>query len=129
VEPGTDVLLPEAGLLLRSELIPCCAGIHRSLNTFFFQYENICGKLFVKSRSEGEKIGLFGRNGTHSLKKLMIDAKIPQWKRGTVPVIADGAGPLAVYGFGQARRCAALPGDRALKIEMSPLRDEGEIDV
>jgi tRNA(Ile)-lysidine synthase len=129
VGPGTTVSLPEAGLLLRSEVIPCCEEIHRTFNTFFFQYESICGKLCVKSRSEGEKIELYGRNGTHSLKKLMIDAKIPQWKRGSVPVIADEAGPLAVYGFGQARRCAALPGDRALKIEINPLRDEGETGV
>lgn len=129
VEPGAAVLLPEAGLLLRSELIPRCQEIHRTFNTFFFQYESICGKLFVKSRSEGEKIELFGRNGTRSLKKLMIDAKIPQWKRGSVPVIADEAGPLAIYGFGQARRCAALPGDRALKIEITPFRDEGETGV
>jgi tRNA(Ile)-lysidine synthase len=108
VEPGAAVLLPEAGLLLRSEVIPSCEEIHRTFNTFFFQYESICGKLFVKSRSEGEKIELYGRNGTHSLKKLMIDAKIPQWKRGSIPVIADEADLLRyTASAGQALRRAA----------------------
>ena len=40
------------------------------------------------------------RGGTKSQKKRFIDRKIPQWERSAVPVIADEAGVLGVYGFG-----------------------------
>jgi tRNA(Ile)-lysidine synthase len=125
VEPGEYLELPEAGLALRCGFLPSCKGFHSSFNTFFFQYEKICGKLLVKSRSEGETISLLGRQGTHSIKKLMIDAKIPRVKRGLVPVIADDLGPLALYGFGQAKRCAAVPGERTIKIELIPIEMKG----
>ena len=38
--------------------------------------------------------------GTKSLKKLFIDRKIPAVQRPLVPVIADDAGVLGVYGMG-----------------------------
>ena len=125
LEPGQYLELPEAGLALRCDLLPSCKGFHSSFNTFFFQYEKICGKLLLKSRSEGETISLLGRQGTHSIKKLMIDAKIPRWKRSLVPVIADDLGPLALYGFGQAKRCAAVPGESAIKVELIPMQMKG----
>jgi len=107
-------------LLLRSVVEEKCREIHRSFNTFYFSYEKICGTLFVKSRGEGDKIRFLGRLGTRSLKKMMIDAGIPRSRRGLIPVIADDAGPLAVYGFGQAERCAAGPGEYALRVEILP---------
>ncbi len=125
VEPGENLVLEEAGLALRCEFFPISEGFHSSFNTFFFQYEKICGKLLVKSRSEGETISLLGRNGTHSIKKLMIDAKVPKARRGLIPVIADDIGPLAVCGFGQSKRCAAVPGEKAIKVELIPIETKG----
>ena len=56
------------------------------------------GELVVRSRREGD--ALTTKGGTKSLKKRFIDRKIPQWERLAIPVIADDAGVLAVYGFG-----------------------------
>ncbi len=92
--------------------------VNSSLNTFFFKCENICGKIFVRPREAGDSIRLKGRGCTKSLKKLFAEAGIPAGDREAVPVIADDAGPIAVYGFGISERCAAKPGDKALKTEI-----------
>ena len=54
--------------------------------------------MVVRSRRSGDS--LTTPVGTKSLKKRFIDRKIPQFERSAVPVIADEAGVLAVWGFG-----------------------------
>ena len=56
------------------------------------------GQMVVRSRRSGDELTTSG--GTKSLKKRFIDRKIPQFERSAVPVIADEAGVLAVWGFG-----------------------------
>ena len=56
------------------------------------------GNVIVRSRKAGDEITLPG--GTKSLKKLYIDRKIPAFERNTIPVIADDAGVVGVYGVG-----------------------------
>ena len=57
-----------------------------------------CGPIVLRSRREGDSLRLHG--GTKSLKKLFIDSKIPAAQRAAIPVIADDASVLGVYGFG-----------------------------
>lgn len=56
------------------------------------------GTMVLRCRQSGDEICLSG--GTKSLKKLFIDRKIPAAKRLQIPVIADDAGVLGVYGIG-----------------------------
>jgi len=56
------------------------------------------GQLRVRTRQAGDTMRLHG--GTKSLKKIFIDKKIPASLRGTIPVIADDAGVLGVWGVG-----------------------------
>ncbi len=56
------------------------------------------GKVVIRSRMPGDTMRLSG--GTKSLKKLFIDRKIPAHLRMQIPVIADGAGVLGVWGIG-----------------------------
>lgn len=56
------------------------------------------GPMVVRNRREGDVLTLAG--GTKSVKKRLIDAKLPRHRRGLVPVIADGEGVLAVWGLG-----------------------------
>lgn len=58
----------------------------------------IHGTLILRSRREGDTIRLPG--GTKTLKKLMIDRKIPAAQRSRVPVLADDMGVVAVMGIG-----------------------------
>ena len=56
------------------------------------------GAVVLRPRQTGDAIRLIG--GTKTLKKLMIDRKIPAAARSRIPVLADEAGILAVYGIG-----------------------------
>jgi len=59
------------------------------------------GKIQIRRREAGDSIRLPG--GTKTLKKLYIDRKIPEHKRLQIPVVADEAGVLGVYGVGPNR--------------------------
>lgn len=56
------------------------------------------GTLYLRSRQAGDTMRLPG--GTKELKKLFIDKKIPAADRESIPVVADEAGVLGVYGIG-----------------------------
>ena len=56
------------------------------------------GEVWIRSRQSGDHIRLPG--GTKTLKKLMIDRKIPAHQRALIPVLSDDAGIIGVDGFG-----------------------------
>ena len=126
LEAGTVLRLEEAGLSVRTEVLEAGAEIQSSFNTFSFSYGNICGRLTLTPRRDGDKLRLKGRSGTHSLKRLMSDAHIPRTSRGLIPVIRDGEGILGVWGFGQAERAFARPGEQQLRITFEKIYNEGE---
>ncbi len=82
--------------------------INKSFTTFLFKYDSIYGNIVIRPRKTGDKIKLFGSNGTKTLKKLFIERKIPAHRRAMIPVIADDAGVLAVRGVGCDARAAAV---------------------
>ena len=67
------------------------------------------GDMYFRCRQSGDTIRLSG--GTKSVKKLFIDRKIPAAQRLQIPVIADEAGVLGIYGIGvsQDRAAQTLP--------------------
>jgi tRNA(Ile)-lysidine synthase len=59
----------------------------------------------VRPRRRGDRLSAFG-GGERRLKSLLIDAKIPRWERGRVPVVeADGE----IVWVAGLRRAAAAP--------------------
>ncbi len=74
------------------------------------------GALWLRARAAGDTIRLSG--GTKTLKRLFIDRKLPAKLRDSIPVLADDAGVLGVYGIGVnlARRADNLPAVQ-IKIE------------
>ena len=54
--------------------------------------------MVARARRSGDTLRLLG--GTKSVKKLLIDEKIPAAERDRIPVLADEEGVLAVLGFG-----------------------------
>jgi len=91
--------------------------IHNFDNTFYLNCDMIHGNLYIRPRMEGDRLSSVKSGGTKSLKKLMIDYKIPRDRRVLIPVLADDLGVAAVAGFGPDRRCAASSPDRALYVE------------
>lgn len=71
------------------------------------------GEITVRPRAGGDKITLPG--GTKTLKKWMIDAKIPRHLRHALPVLADCDGVLAVYSLGVNR--ARIGIEQALTVQ------------
>ena len=81
------------------------------------------GEMVVRSRLPGD--ALTTKGGTKSLKKRFIDRKLPQWERSAVPVIADGSGVLAVYGFGTDE--TRKSGGPRVRIEFVNISEEAEV--
>lgn len=71
---------------------------------------SVKGDLYLRGRQPGDAITLSG--GTKDLKKLYIDRKIPAHLRSSIPVLADDAGVLGVYGIGA--NLSRISGDDSL---------------
>jgi tRNA(Ile)-lysidine synthase len=97
--------------------------INKSFTVFLFKKSEICGRIIVRSRAEGDSIKILGAAVTKSLKKLFIDKKIPEFRRGLVPVVSDELGPLGVCGVAAGARAAPNPGDDVLEIRFERLSD------
>ncbi len=95
-------------------------GIYNSLTTFYVKRDKIVGALRARPRRTGDSLRL--RGGTRSLKKLMIDKKIPRALRDKIPVIADGRGPVAVWSVGQDISYLPAPGEPAIEIKIEEIR-------
>lgn len=78
------------------------------------------GAMYIRSRMAGDSIRLPG--GTKSVKKLMIDRKIPAASRNAVPILADDTGILAIgtIGVNETVKAKDLP---AVTIRMIPVKD------
>ena len=76
--------------------------------------DKIVGKLILRTRIPGDKITFSHRKVSKPLTKWMNEEGIDSLKRETLPVIADGAGVVWVYGGGvDARVC---PDDNTKRI-------------
>jgi tRNA(Ile)-lysidine synthase len=79
-------------------------------NGFLYNYvdcDKIKGKLFLRTRFEGDRVKLFKRNVSKTLKKLFCEYNIPVEKRNTLPVLCDDEGIVWIYGIGTVARCCA----------------------
>ena len=92
VNPDGVTEIPEAGFR-----ISCCPSEQKKTKRESF---TVCpkGKMIIRSRMAGDSLRLSG--GTKTVKKLMIDLKIPASERDRIPVLADEGGILAVAGIG-----------------------------
>ena len=122
-EPAVEpVVLPVPGILeLPGYRITCrpAEELRNTPDTF-----TVCpaGEIHLRSRQSGDSLRLSG--GSKSLKKLFIDRKIPAAQRSRIPVLADDAGVIGVYGIGAHldRTAKALP---AVTIHIQK-REKGE---
>ena len=73
------------------------------------------GEYLIRSRTPGDRLKL-GPRPERTVKRLMIDQKIPALRRGHIPVLAAEGGAAAVGGFGPGLEYLAEPGGPALHI-------------
>ena len=118
IKAGESIKLPN-GMTVTSFFAESQPKVFNSLNTLCFKYDTLCGKMFLTSRKDGDRIKLSHRNCTKSLKDLFSEKKMTQAERNMTPVIRDEKGVVAVYGFGICERCKAEPGDKVLCITIN----------
>lgn len=78
--------------------------------------DKIIGKSVLRTRLPGDSIRLAGRGCTKPLKKLMNELSVPLELRDSIPVIADEAGVIWIYGIGVAQRCAVTKNSAEIMI-------------
>ncbi|MBR5490287.1 MAG: hypothetical protein IKV79_03330, partial [Oscillospiraceae bacterium] len=59
------------------------------------------------------------------IRKIFSESRLTMAQRESWPVIRDEEGPIALYRFGIAQRCAGESGDNCIVIKISEYR-EGE---
>ncbi len=73
------------------------------------------GEYTLRPRREGDKVKL-GKRPEKTVKKLMIEEKIPAYRRESIPVLDGGGEAAAVGGFGPDARFLAKKGQPSLHI-------------
>jgi tRNA(Ile)-lysidine synthase len=96
--------LPEIGQALEARLVGAAAyAIPREPGRVAFDADELATPLVVRARRRGERFVAFG-GAERRLKTLLIEAKVPRWDRGRVPVIEAGG---TIVWVGRLRRGAA----------------------
>lgn len=74
---------------------------YKTFNTFCVDCGTIdFASLCVRTRCAGDRIRLTAHGGSRTLKKLLIDRKVPRFRRDLLAVIADKYGVIAVQDIG-----------------------------
>lgn len=123
---GEKTVIGDGKFTVECAVLPENSKVFNSLNTFFFNFDAVCGTIFFTSRKDGDKIRLNGRKCTKSLKDLFSEAKMTQLQRSETPVLRDEKGIIAVYGFGVAERCSVKTGDAVLRVTINKTDRTGD---
>ena len=124
---GESAVLQPLGLRIFCEWQENFSEIQNTLSTFAVKCDTIGSttQILFRPRRAHDEMRVSG--GRKTLKKLMIDRKIPLDRRGLLPVAADEHGILGVYGIGVNLDRAAAPGDRAVIIRIEELEKEDSL--
>ena len=119
--PPARLALPEIGRTLEARLLDARDyAIPRGPDRVAFDADALPGALAVRCRRAGDRFTPFG-GGERRLKTFLIDAKVPRWERGRVPLVEAAGAILWVAGF---RRGALAPvtaaSRRVLELALSP---------
>lgn len=79
---------------------------YKSFNTFYAGCDTIdLSTCVLRVRQTGDRLRLHPNSGSKTLKKFMIEKKIPSGRRDRLAVLADQNGVIAVQGLGVDVRC------------------------
>jgi tRNA(Ile)-lysidine synthase len=121
--PGR-VELPEIGRSLAATIVPAAGyAVPRGLDRVALDAALVPRTLVVRARRAGDRFRPFG-SGERRLKAFLIDARVPRWDRGRLPVVeADGR----IVWLAGLRRASAAPVTadtrEVLELTLQPLAD------
>ena len=107
--------LPEAGWTFTCRRAAAPEVLPRDPGRFYLDPARLQGPLVLRPRQTGDRLSLPGR-GEKTVKKLLIDGRVPRRVRERVPILADEAGVVWLGGFGPHQDRLAAPGAEALEI-------------
>ena len=130
--PEILLTLPFAGTIwkdtvkLAAKKLEKSEVFYKTFNTFCLDcgtidFESLC----VRTRRTGDTLRLTENGGSRSLKKLMIDRKIPRYMRNAMAVIADKNGVIAVQDIGADCSRTAKNNANTLQITVKGLSKNG----
>ncbi len=109
--PG-EVRLPALQMTLAAAPAPLGEGFSKSNDEELVDADKLRGSLTVRFRADGDAFHPLGAPGRRKLKQFFIDAKVPRWRRGRTPLVADEEGIVWVAGLRIAERVRVGPGAR-----------------
>lgn len=95
-QPYLDI--PETGVQLEcrwastEQYFIIKAKQQRGVSSAFFDADRLSLPLIIRNRESGDRMHVFGLNGSKKVKDIFIDAKIPPSRRQRIPVVADAEG-------------------------------------
>ena len=126
LQPGRSCVLPDAGFRVSCRIKENFPEIQNTLSTFAVKYDTIDNHSGITIRPRQTQDSMRVRGGRKTLKRLMIDRKIPAASRASVPVVCDACGVLGVYGIGINLDRAAAAGERAVIITIEEIEKEDQ---
>ena len=88
-------------------------------NCEYFDYNLLCGQIYIRSRKNGDVFAPFNMKGTKKLKDFFIDEKITHNERESVPLLVCGDDVLWVCGMRRSNLYKVSAGTKSiLKIEL-----------
>lgn len=87
---------------------------------YYLARDKLHGALCLRPRRTGDRITLPGRPGK-TVKKLLIEEKVPRHLRDSIPVLADALGLVALAGFGPDQARLAAAGEAAYQVTFTKL--------
>ncbi len=112
--PGS-LYLPELALEIRCFFLENSGDFSGLPDTILLNCDMIGAELTVRSRKTGDILALPG--GHRTLKRLMIDRKIPAAERDRLPVLATETAVAAVWGIGVNREFLPAAGHPTLAVQ------------
>lgn len=89
---------------------------------FLLDLAALPGPFLLRPRAPGDRLTLPG--GAKTVKKLLIDRKIPASQRDRIPVLESEGQILGVFGLGPDTKYLSKPGEKALRICITEIKTE-----
>lgn len=116
--PG-EVLLPELSLLASCFVLKKHGDFSEFSDTILLNYDMIGSEITIRSRRTGDTLALPG--GSRTLKRLMIDRRIPAERRARIPVLSVNGAVAAVRGLGVSRDFVPRDGRPVLAVRFQTI--------
>ncbi|EOD01137.1 tRNA lysidine(34) synthetase TilS [Caldisalinibacter kiritimatiensis] len=118
--------IPELNAVINSKIIDKKElEIYANKNRKYFNYDNIKGDLYVKTREPGDRFIPLGMKGSKKIKDFFIDQKVPREKRDIIPIVEDEAHILWIIGYRISELYKITDNtDKVLMLEYKKLEEE-----